>query len=96
MTLQPGEEIGMEKHDGIDQFFRIESGEGKLIIKDFDEKILKDGISIVIKSGTYHNIVNTSKDKKLNLYTIYCPPNHPPGTINKTKKEADEYEKNHH
>lgn len=92
MSLNPGEEIGMEVHNDSDQFFRIDEGQGKLVIKNGETFNLEDGSSIVIKSGTYHNIVNTSEDKKLKLYTIYGPPHHPEGTINKTKEEAEKEE----
>ncbi|HYC00728.1 MAG TPA: cupin domain-containing protein [Candidatus Limnocylindrales bacterium] len=95
MTLQPGEEIGMEHHDGIDQFIRVEAGQGKAIL-DGQETSLSDGSAVVIPAGTEHNIVNTSTDEPLRLYTIYTPPEHPDGTVHRTKAEADEYEKHHH
>ena len=88
MALKPGEEIGMEKHQGTDQFIRIEAGEGKVIL-DGEENQVKDDFAIVIPAGTNHNIINTSPDKSLKLYTVYAPPEHAPGTIHKTKAEAD-------
>ena len=78
----------MEKHQGTDQFIRIEAGEGKVIL-DGEENQVKDDFAIVIPAGTYHNIINTSPDKSLKLYTVYAPPEHAPGTIHKTKAEAD-------
>jgi mannose-6-phosphate isomerase-like protein (cupin superfamily) len=88
MSLKPEEDIGNEVHENVDQFFRIDSGEGKVVIEEKDEYPVKDGSSIIIKAGTYHNIINTSKTEDLKLYTIYSPPNHPEGTIHKTKEDA--------
>lgn len=95
MSLQPGEEIGLETHDEIDQFIRVEAGTGKAIL-DGEEKTLADGSAVVIPAGTEHNVINTSQSEALKLYTIYSPPEHPDGTVHKTKAEADEYEKEHH
>ena len=95
MTLQPGEEIGLETHDDIDQFIRVEAGSGKAILNG-EEKALADGTAVVIPAGTEHNVVNISQTEPLKLYTIYSPPEHPDGTINKTKAEADIYEKERH
>jgi mannose-6-phosphate isomerase-like protein (cupin superfamily) len=95
MALKPGEEIGLETHDDIDQFIRVESGDGKAILNG-KETSLEDGSAVVIPAGTEHNIVNVSKTETLKLYTIYSPPEHPDGTVHKTKAEADEYEKKHH
>lgn len=95
MTLQPGEEIGMETHDDIDQFIRVEAGTGKAILNG-EDKALADGTAVVIPAGTEHNVVNSSQTEPLKLYTIYSPPEHPDGTINKTKAEADIYEKERH
>ena len=94
MNLKPGEEIGMEVHNTVDQFFRFESGYGKVIIDDIQYKV-GDGDSIVVLAGSKHNIINTSSKENLKLYTIYSPPNHPDGTIHKTKAEAEAYEKHH-
>ncbi|WP_250461184.1 cupin domain-containing protein [Microbulbifer litoralis] len=87
MSLKPGEEIGEEVHDGIDQFIRFEEGEAKLIL---DGKVyeLKADDAVVIPAGVRHNIINASKSESLKLYTIYSPPEHKPGTIQKTKAEA--------
>ena len=87
MSLNPNEEIGMEVHENVDQFFRFDAGEGELQVEDNKIKI-SDGFSIVIPAGTKHNIVNTSESVKLKLYSIYAPPNHPEGTIHKTKDDA--------
>lgn len=91
MTLQPNEEIGNEVHNENDQFIRVESGVGKAIIDEV-EYDLSDGMAIVIPSGLYHNIINTSATEKMKLYTIYSPAHHPDMTVHKTKTEADEAE----
>ncbi len=87
MTLQPNEDIGMEVHPNVDQFFRFESGEGKVIMNN-EEHEVKNGFAVVVPAGTNHNVINTSATEPLRLYTIYSPPNHPDGTIHKTKAEA--------
>ena len=95
MTLKPGEEIGLETHDDRDQFIRVEEGEGVAILGG-QEYELEDGTAIVIPAGTEHNVINTSDDEKLRLYTVYSPAEHPDGTIHRTKAEADEYERAQH
>ena len=94
MTLRPGEEIGLEKHEGHDQFIRVEAGEGVAIL-DGERHALADGVAVVIPAGTEHNVINTSTSVPMQLYTIYSPPEHPPGTVHRTKAEADEYERQH-
>jgi len=94
MTLRPGEEIGLEKHEGHDQFIRVEAGEGVAIL-DGERHALADGVAVVIPAGTEHNVINTSTSAPMRLYTIYSPPEHPPGTVHGTKAEADEYERQH-
>ena len=95
MALKPGEDIGMETHDTVDQFIRIEAGQGKAILNG-EEHALEDGSAVVIPAGTEHNIVNTSQSEEMKLYTLYAPPNHPHGTIHKNKAEAEAYERAHH
>ncbi|MBP9698198.1 MAG: cupin domain-containing protein [Candidatus Moranbacteria bacterium] len=87
MSLQPGEEIGMEVHKIEDQFIRVEKGSGKAIVSGI-ESILEDGVAVVIPAGTEHNIINTSA-APMKLYTLYSPPHHKDGTIHKTKEEAE-------
>jgi mannose-6-phosphate isomerase-like protein (cupin superfamily) len=89
MCLRPGEEIGDEIHPKVDQFFRIEQGEAKFILNENEKHTAHDGDAVVIPAGTYHNVVNTSHTAMLKLYTIYSPPNHPAGTVHKTKAEAE-------
>ncbi len=94
MAIEPNSEIGNEVHNDTDQFFRIDEGEGKVVIDNGKEEIsVKDGFSILIKQGTYHNVINTSSTKMLKLYSLYAPPHHPDGTVHKTKEEAEEAEK---
>ena len=92
MCLQPGEEIGDEVHNTVDQFFRIEGGEAKFIFNETESHIVKDGDAVIVPAGTYHNVINASKTVKLKLYTLYSPPNHPDKTVHKTKAEADKAE----
>jgi len=89
MCLQPTEEIGNEVHPKVDQFFRIEKGEAKFIFNEKEERTAHEGDAVLVPAGTYHNVVNTSKTQMLKLYTIYSPPNHPAGTVHKTKAEAE-------
>ena len=89
MCLQVGEEIGDEVHPNVDQFFRIEQGEAKFVLNENEEHLVREGDAVVVPAQTYHNVINTSKTAELKLYTIYSPPNHPAGTIHKTKAEAD-------
>ena len=88
MSLKPSEEIGDEVHDTVDQFFRFESGEGKVVVGG-EEQAVGDGSVVIIPAGTNHNIINTSTENPLKLYTLYSPPNHQDGTIHKTKEEAE-------
>lgn len=87
MCLKPSEEIGMEVHPDNDQFFRFESGMGKVII-DGNEYEIGDGVAIVVPAGAQHNIINTSGTEELKLYTIYSPAHHKDGIVRATKAEA--------
>jgi len=88
MSLKPFENIGLEVHEYTDQFFRVDSGEGKVVI-DGEETLISDGFAVIVPAGSQHNIINTSSDKPLKLYTIYMPPHHKDGIIHKTKEEAE-------
>lgn len=86
MSLKPSEEIGEEVHT-LDQFIRIESGKGKVIL-DGVEHEAEDNFAIVIPAGTKHNVINTSSDESMKLYTIYSPPEHRDGVVHATKEDA--------
>jgi mannose-6-phosphate isomerase-like protein (cupin superfamily) len=86
MTLQPGEEIGLETHDEHDQFIRVEAGTGTAMLNG-KKHDLSDGVAVVIPAGVEHNVINTSKKEPLRLYTLYGPPEHPDGTVHHTKRD---------
>lgn len=88
MSVAVGEEIGEEVHKSSDQFFRFESGEGKVVI-DGVEHMVRDGDAVIVPQGALHNVINIGATP-LKLYTIYAPPHHKDGTTQATK--ADEYE----
>ena len=88
MSLQPGEDIGMEVHEDNDQFFRFEKGEGKCII-DGNEYKVSDGSAVIVPAGAEHNVINTSQTESLKLYTIYSPAHHKDGVVKATKAEAE-------
>ena len=94
MNLKPGENIGMEVHNDVDQFIRIEEGSGKAVLDGKDYPI-EDDFAVVIPAGTEHDIINES-DGEMKLYSIYSPAEHPDGTIHKDKAEAEAYEAEHH
>ena len=96
MCLGPGEEIGDEVHSNVDQFFRIEQGEALFVFNEEQERQVRDGDAVVVPAGTYHNVINTSKAAPLKLHTLYSPPNHPDGTVHKTKADAEAAEAEDH
>ena len=87
MTLKPGEDIGLETHHELDQFIRVEAGEGVVRLNG-EERKLEDGSAVVIPAGVEHNVMNRSDSKPLRLYTLYTPPEHPDGTVHRTKQDA--------
>ena len=87
MRLKPGEEIGSEVHDTVDQFFRFEEGEGTVVIDEVEHKV-HNGVAVVVPSGAWHNVINTSKKEDLKLYTIYSPPEHQDKVVRHTKAQA--------
>ena len=88
MSLKPREEIGFEIHEIFDQFIRIESGEGKVIMNE-EEHLVNSGDAFVVPAGVRHNVINLSNEKSLKLYTLYSPPHHKDGVVHKTKQEAE-------
>ena len=87
MSIRKGGEIGEEVHTDRDQFFRVEKGRGEVVIDEKRTKI-RAGDGIVVPAGARHNVINTGS-KRLRLYTIYGPPEHKDGVVQKTKEEAD-------
>jgi mannose-6-phosphate isomerase-like protein (cupin superfamily) len=88
MCLKPGEEIGDEVHPAVDQFFRVEEGSARVVLNRTERHLVRSGGAFVVPAGTYHNVVNPSATESLHLYTIYSPPQHPDGTIHRTKAAA--------
>lgn len=86
MSLLPGEEIGMEAHPSVDQFFRIEQGQARFVIAG-KTHYAQEGYAVVVPATVSHNVINTSKTDALKLYTLYGPPNHPSGTVEHTNPE---------
>jgi mannose-6-phosphate isomerase-like protein (cupin superfamily) len=86
MSLRGKEEIGEEVHE-LDQFIRVEAGQGIAILDGVAHR-LSDGSAVVIPAGTRHNVINASDTEELKLYTLYGPPEHRDGTIHRTKSDA--------
>ncbi|HEX6249436.1 MAG TPA: cupin domain-containing protein [Nocardioidaceae bacterium] len=99
MSLEPGEEIGVEMHDHLDQFIRVESGRATVTMGPSEDEVaethhLEDDWAVIVPGGTWHNVVNDG-DEPLKLYSLYAPPEHPQGTVHRTKAEADAAEAGH-
>lgn len=99
MTIPPGGEIGLEMHEGLDQFIRIESGKATVTMGPSETSLdethqVGDDWAIIIPGGTWHNVVNTG-DEPLKLYSLYSPPEHPDGTVHETKADSDADEHDH-
>lgn len=92
MTIQPGDDIGLEVHHGIDQFIRIEEGKGLCQMGEsedaltFEEEV-GDDFAIFVPADLWHNVTNTG-DIPLKLYTIYAGPDHLEGTVHPTHQDA--------
>jgi len=89
MCLGPGEEIGDEVHQDVDQCFRIEQGEGRFVFNEKEERAVGVGDAVVVPAGTWHNVINTSNTAQLKLSTLYSPPHHPDGTVHQTRADAE-------
>lgn len=87
MSLERGEEIGAETHASRDQFFRVEKGKGKIVIDGTTHKV-GAGDAMIVPAGALHNLINTGR-RRLKLYTIYGPPNHVDGLVQRKKAEAE-------
>ncbi len=86
MSIKPGEDIGMETHE-LDQYLFFVKGSGKAVLNGEESTFSKNDV-VVVPRGTEHNFINTG-DEDLKLFTIYAPPEHPDGTVHKTKAEAE-------
>lgn len=90
MSVKPQEEIGEEVHE-VDQFIRIEAGAGVAVLNGVSHPLPSEHV-VIIPAGTRHNIINTSSDEPLKLYTIYAPPEHKDGEVHRTKEEGEKNE----
>ena len=93
MRLRPGEDIGRERHAHLDQFLRVEQGQGRVELGSSEETVdetheVEDDWAIVVPAGVWHNVVNTGTGD-LKLYSLYSPPEHPDGTVHRTRAEAE-------
>ncbi|MBM7582797.1 mannose-6-phosphate isomerase-like protein (cupin superfamily) [Caldicoprobacter guelmensis] len=96
MKINPGEDIGLEMHPDVDQFIRIEQGQGLVLMGDDRNNLnyrrrVCAGYAVLIPAGKWHNVINTGHIP-LKLYSIYAPPEHPRGTVHKTKEDAQHHE----
>lgn len=93
MSIQPGEDIGVEMHPDTDQFIRIEEGDGLLAMGNSEDSLnftqtVEDDDAVIIPAGSWHNLSNTG-DVPLKLFSIYAPPEYPYGTVHQTKADSD-------
>ena len=92
MSIEPGKDIGLEVHQNVDQFLRIEEGEATVYFgtdqNNLDSQKAEEDFAIVVPAGYWHNVVNTGEET-LKIYSIYSPVQHPHGTVHKTKEEAE-------
>lgn len=95
MSINVGDDIGLEIHDDHDQFIRVEQGEGLVMMGDSEHRLdfqrkVYDNCVILIPAGKWHNLINTGCEP-LKLYSIYAPPEHPWGTVHETKGDAENW-----
>jgi mannose-6-phosphate isomerase-like protein (cupin superfamily) len=100
MRLAPGEDIGREAHSNRDQFLRIEQGQARVELGKTEGTIdethhVEDDWAIIVPAGIWHNVVNTGAED-VKLYSLYSPPEHPAGTVHRTKADAEAEERAHH
>lgn len=99
MSINPGEDIGLEMHPDLDQFLMLEQGQGNVFMGESQNNLnfrqsIGENYAFIIPAGTWHNFVNTG-NLPAKLFSIYAPPNHPFGTIHQTKAIAEEQEKHY-
>ena len=92
MRLAPGEDIGRERHADRDQFIRIEEGQARVELGMREDEVdeahdLSDDWAVVVPAGIWHNVINTGSGE-LKIYSLYAPPEHPDGTVHRTKADA--------
>jgi mannose-6-phosphate isomerase-like protein (cupin superfamily) len=97
MRIAPGEDIGRERHEGNDQFIRIEQGQARIELSEREDGVdeahdVSEDWAVVIPAGTWHNVINTGPDE-LKLYSLYAPSEHPDGTVHRTKADAEAAER---
>jgi mannose-6-phosphate isomerase-like protein (cupin superfamily) len=100
MSIEPGDEIGLEAHHDRDQFLRVEQGSARVVMGPSEDDLseswdVSDDWAVIVPAGTWHNVINTG-DVALKLYSIYSPAEHPDGTVHATKADADAAEAEHH
>ena len=100
MSIPPGGDIGLEIHPTLDQFIRIEEGQGLVKMGGNKDKLsfqrsVNQNFAFIIPAGTWHNLINTG-NRPIKLYSIYAPPQHPKGTVHLTKADAQVSEKDTH
>jgi mannose-6-phosphate isomerase-like protein (cupin superfamily) len=93
MRLGPGEDIGREVHPNLDQFIRIEEGQARVELGSSEDRVdeqhdVEDDWAAIVPAGVWHNVVNTGPGD-VKLYSLYSPPEHPDGTVHRTKAEAE-------
>ena len=93
MSIPPRGEIGMEMHDDVDQFIRVENGRARVYMGSCpnameDKGEIDSRYAILIPAGTWHNIVNVG-GRPLKLYSLYAPPKHPRNTVHPRKEDAE-------
>ena len=96
MSIPPGSEIGWETHNDLDQFLRLEQGSARVDFGETEDTVdeshaVEDDWAFIVPAGLWHNVVNTG-DIDVKLYSLYSPPEHPDGTVHRTKADADEDE----
>lgn len=99
MSIPVGGEVGLEMHEGLDQFLRVEQGKAEVTLGPSADEVaethqLADDWIVIVPGGTWHNVVNTG-DEELKLYSLYTPPEHPDGTVHVTKADSDADEHDH-
>lgn len=93
MRLAPGEDIGRERHDHLDQFLRLEQGKARIEFGSTEDAVdetydVEEDWAIIVPAGVWHNVVNTGVGE-VKLYSLYAPPQHPDGTVHLTKQDAE-------